>query len=84
MINSYNNLNERNIMDKVIDNDTCKNQLQAILETQLRASRKDDNKSASDSKKLLPFIMNYLETDKSNQQKINLVKVLNLKHLKLE
>ena len=53
-------------MNKVIDNDTCKNQLQAILETQLRASRKDDNKSASDSKKLLPFIMNYLETDKSN------------------
>mgnify|MGYP003135497945 FL=1 len=52
----------------ILNNDDCKTQLKTILETQLRASRKDDKKADSDSKKLLPFLINYLESDKSNME----------------
>jgi hypothetical protein len=52
----------------VLNNDDCKNQLKTLLETQLRASRKDDKKAVSDSKKLLPFLTNYLKSDKSNME----------------
>ena len=36
----------------VLNNDDCKTQLKSLLETQLRAARKDDKKADSDSKKL--------------------------------
>ena len=52
----------------VLNNDDCKTQLKSLLETQLRASRKDDKKADSDSKKLLPFLINYLKSDKSNME----------------
>ena len=44
-----------------------KSQLTTFVKTLLRASRKDDKKSSVDSKALRPFIINWLNSEKSEQ-----------------
>ena len=44
-----------------------KSQLATFVKTLLRASRKDDKKSSIDSKALRPFIINWLNSEKSEQ-----------------